>query len=178
MWGDDLQELLGLWDGGPIVAEGPIYRGPDDHWIYDLPPLALYELPPPVRNVSAAADPAPLLVRINKPTWFRSAEGATMDDDLYGDPLTRLALGQAGTVEKGGPYYGYDGPVPVFNLSEAAQATQRLFPGWTLPKIGLPALGFPNTPKATQQQAAPGAALTTYLIYGALALAVVLLVRR
>lgn len=183
---------------GP-ASDDPLYRGPDDHWLYDLSPrafAALFELPPPVRNVAAAANPTPYIVETRGPgfeilrnpwaplsagvptmetTWFDQGFGPP----LYGDPLTRIALGQAGKVDPAGPYYGgVDPSYQVFNLSDAAIATQRLFPGWTLPKIGLPALGFPNTPKATQQQAAPGAGWATWLLYGGLALAAVLLLRR
>lgn len=187
-------------DGVPYGAWEPSAPSVDAPVSYALPPLTfapgaldIFNLPAPIPSIASRptyrAEPAafdqgdapPLYVRITRPTWFNSAKGAPMEDysGLYGDPLTRIALGQAGNVDPAGPYYGgVDPSYQVFNLSDAAIATQRLFPGWTLPKIGIPALGFPNTPKATQQQAAPGAGWATWLLYGGLALAAVLLLRR
>lgn len=192
-------------DGVPYVAWEPSVPSVAPPASYALPPLTIapgaldiFNLPAPVPSIAsrpsyraepaAFDDPAPLYVKLTKPTWYNSAKGAAMDysDDRYNyvDPLLSLApespnYGARGYVDPLGPYYGgVDPSYQVFNLSDAAMATQRLFPGWTLPRIGIPALGFPNTPKATQQQAAPASTLTTYLIYGALALAVILLVKR
>lgn len=186
------------WLDGDTVASLYSVGEQANDWLFSLgvgdmlaPAVPSIASRPTYRAEPAAFDdPAPLHVKITKPTWFNSAKGASMYDDprySYVDPLQRLAPenpnyvapGAIGYVDPLGPYYGgVDPSYQVFNLSDAAMATQRLFPGFTLPRIGIPALGFPNTPKATQQQAAPGSAWTQYLIYGVLMLAVVLLVKR
>lgn len=195
----DIGATANEWLGN--VPIGSLYSVGEqaNDWLYSLrvsdmlapavPSIASRPIFRPEPAAFDEGDVPPLYLKINKPTWFNSAKGASMYDDprySYVDPIQRLAPenpnyapGSLGFVDPAGPFYGgVDPSYQVFTLSDAALATQRLFPGFTLPRIGIPALSFPNTPKATQQQAAPASALTTYLIYGALALAAVLLLRR
>ena len=177
MWGDDLQELLGLYDGGPQLGMGEEFRGWDAYY-FDVPsppsPIALRApgavpslfdpLPPspdlavtsvPVYRPEPAAfdrgDVAPLRITINKPTWFNSAKGAGMyDDPIYnysGDPLTRIAAGQVGTVDTAGPFAGYSGTVPEFGLSDWARSgsLDRAFSALKTPQFNF---RLPTTPTA------------------------------
>ena len=182
---DWFTDALSGYDPGPLLGMEPLYRGPDDHWLYALPEFASYELPPPRRFPVPAADTRTARgdyqgVIPGEVTRIRITRGdapgaATMYDDLYGDPLVREALGQKGSVDPNGPYAGYSGAVPVYNLSDASQA---MFSPWRLPMIGLPALRNPLVQRATQAQPAPASSLMTYLVLGAAALAAVLLLRK
>lgn len=182
----DVGAIANEWLGAFPIGEAPLYRGPDDHWLYDLPSAALFELPTPVRFPQPAAYTARADYQGENPEAvprIRITRSTPMyDDPIYnysGDPLTRIALGQVGTVDPAGPYYGgLDPSYQVFNLSDAAMATQRFLSSWNLPAIGLPPLRFPNTPPATQQAAQPGAGWAIWLLYGGLALAAVLLLKR
>jgi hypothetical protein len=193
VWGDDIEERLGLYDYGyPVGIDyvsqpGSFYFGRPWPAAPSAPALSLVDFLPALRNYTVASDPPPepvyepLLIRLTKPTWFNSTvpKMETYDPSIHGyaDPLIRLAGGMTGRVDPSGPYYGgLDPNYQVFNISDWAQ--QGLF-NWRLPAISLPPLSFPNAIKNNVPAAAPVVSnWSAWLIYGGLALAAILLLRR
>lgn len=187
-------------DGVPYVGWEPSALAPAPAGSYALPPLTIapgaldiFNLSAPLPSIASRpdyrAEPVaesfpPLFVRVTKPTWFSSAKGLPMEIDPIsaGDPLVRLSLGQMGSVDPAGPYYGgVDPSYQVFNLSDWSQPSssfERMFAAMRTPQF---TFRLPPTPSAQAIMGtppAPAARVSSLLLYGALALAVILLVKR
>lgn len=226
MWGDDLQELLGLHDYGPAIGTGEEFRGWDAYY-FDVPaapaPVALrapaaapgfapiapaaspgstigdvalswlegLALPavasrPTYRAEPASAEPepAPLFVRLTKPTWFNTTKGTAMETDPgafdYGDwqkgpPLGPYYLSPEWTRDylAAGDYLGIKASGNPLNLPSARDYPRQvpsnpLQLSSIIPRLTLPAaLTNPG-----------GASLSALLVPMALALLAVVALRK
>lgn len=192
----DIGDIANEWLGNvPIGSLYSVGEAAND-WLYTLtpgdflpssrPPLAVPTLAPTptlARSDYQGENPdARPLIRITRSTPMDYSDPRYS----YVDPIQRLAPenpnyvapGALGYVDPAGPFAGYNGPVPVYALSDWAQASQQLFSPLALRSFSLPPLRFPGTQPATQQAASPRASWTSWLLYGGLALAAVLLLKR